>query len=153
MTHSCKNCTHYSKTQENQGECRAHPPTIIPECQFAQHPTVDTYNWCGEFKPHQTETTYLKINPWKEIPEQQKGYAYFKNAIIWETITTNTALNNHYRLAYFSGIYKLELLTWAGGIWKLINHKTLSNTDEPIPYLNPTTTPEIFKWAENSIQE
>ena len=45
---------------EDPIECRRYPPTLMPALdewpEYFAFPTVERYEWCGEFKPKDEET-------------------------------------------------------------------------------------------------
>lgn len=48
-TDFCIVCKFYDKKHPHSGLCRRNAPMVIP--QNAQWPSVDRYDWCGEFEP------------------------------------------------------------------------------------------------------
>jgi len=58
MNPSCQFCQHYNKLDDNMGECRHKPPTVVCHKRaFSRHiheitvfPKVKRNDWCSEHK-------------------------------------------------------------------------------------------------------
>jgi hypothetical protein len=56
---ACVNCHYYHQHSDELGDCHRYPPTYAGSDTPNQwhrwkHPLVHHENWCGEFKPRQT---------------------------------------------------------------------------------------------------
>lgn len=48
----CERCVHFMAVDENRGQCRRYPPTLLTFADMAMFVDVGRNAWCGEFQKH-----------------------------------------------------------------------------------------------------